>query len=72
MISNCEYYYNLGKESEYGCLKCKHGYHGEIVSNQDGFDFIKDCKIFDYCDEKEIISGLNPKFKKIVSCHKCL
>lgn len=43
LITDCEYYYELESGTKYGCYKCKHGYNGIIMEDENGNGFISKC-----------------------------
>ena len=70
LIKNCEYYKLINFQTEYGCIKCNHGYHGKPSANG---KYIENCLTkIPTCDISTKYTNLPGTFTQYFSCHKCL
>ena len=67
LVVNCDYY-KLGSANEYGCVKCKHEFHGK--SDSDG-KFIEACTSMSSCRSGVTYGNLLGTFSQFFSCHQC-
>lgn len=85
LVANCEYYHYLeaSTTSKVGCIKCVHGYSGEVVRAgfSPGIGYIISCTKITDCDDTVVYQGLSHTIEYLThakaplelyySCHKC-
>ena len=74
LIDNCQYYKKGSTDAKYGCIKCKHGYHGKPNAdfNIDKNFFIVDCESkMESCNSSVEYKNIEGRLSQFFSCHKC-
>lgn len=70
LIGKCKYYYALTTATEFGCIKCDHGYHGIFsAASKDGY--IQECTTMGSCDGSIEYKNVPGNLQQFFSCHKC-
>ena len=69
LIKNCQYYKLINGTTEYGCLKCKHGFQGK--SNTLGKYLVNCDNNIGSCQTSIIYHNIPATFSQFFSCHKC-